>query len=212
MPSSTPPPTPPRQAHIRGCSGAFGLTWQETKASLREVIKEAIHGYWQRVRATTNAGGRIQMIEAHRVRVYRPTFGYIAVVLCMNEKVEATISKVALWVIGTAVGGTLGYVAMIGTDLATNPYGLMAVICAFTFMVGCLSTHQLRLLVVMTLMTFTSVILCQFKGCCGATGSAKVYGARVLAVTMGCAVPVLLTNLILPWWVEKDVDIDNGRR
>lgn len=53
-------------------------------------------------------------------------------------QVEATVSKAALWVVGTAVGGTLGYAAMVSSVLATNPYGLMAILMAFTAIVGCL--------------------------------------------------------------------------
>ncbi len=57
-------------------------------------------------------------------------------------QVEATVSKAVLWVIGTAVGGTLGFIVMVDNDLATNPYGLMAILCAFTFVVGSMSGHQ----------------------------------------------------------------------
>jgi hypothetical protein len=37
--------------------------------------------------------------------------------------VEATVSKAALWVVGTTLGGTLGYVVMVSSALSTNPYG-----------------------------------------------------------------------------------------
>lgn len=65
------------------------------------------------------------------------------------------------WVVGTAIGGTLGYLAMLDTHLATNPYGLMVIICVYTFLVGCTSAHALRAGIVLTLMTLSSVILCQ---------------------------------------------------
>lgn len=50
-------------------------------------------------------------------------------------KVEATVSRVSLWVLGTVVGGTLGFVVMVDTHLAANPYALLTVICSFTFLV-----------------------------------------------------------------------------
>ncbi|KAG2487722.1 hypothetical protein HYH03_013721 [Edaphochlamys debaryana] len=342
---------------VRGCSAAFGLTWEETQAQLRAAMGEAFEGYWTRIRAAKGRqGARVRLIEAHRmrglafmwvltsgiidaireleaavaaahgikhapaapppsaagpgaapasggkappaaggprpgggpppppppsfvqrhfgwalhlllvglglplignlvhtiktevpallrpggikallhsrvfqsgvkywaalttvllliiglgqrsdtpeVRMYRPVFGYAAAVLSMSERVEATVSKVAFWVVGTAIGGTLGYICMIHTDLATNPYGLMAIICTFTFLVGCLSGHQLRTAIVLTLMTFSAVILCQYRGCCGATGTVEYYAARVLAVIAGGSVPVLVTNLVLPWYTS----------
>eukprot|EP00198_Chlamydomonas_reinhardtii_P010260 XP_001699597.1 predicted protein [Chlamydomonas reinhardtii] len=317
-------------ARIRGCSAAFGRTWQQSKEELRDVTRQAFQGYWGRVRAAGGAG-KLRMIEAHRMRgiafmwtltnslidamegleravaaahgiamppptpatvqqappaghqqqnpageggavavavaaapaagggsggqaallrsrvfqagakywaclvtvlllilglseqddtrdvaVYRPMFGYIAAVLAMSERVEATISKVTFWVVGTAIGGTLGYLAMLDTHLATNPYGLMVIICVYTFLVGCTSAHALRAGIVLTLMTLSSVILCQvgvgativgvgaiiYRGCCDATGSVKVYAARVLSVMAGCSVPVLLSNLVLPWYTS----------
>ncbi|KAG2487709.1 hypothetical protein HYH03_013708 [Edaphochlamys debaryana] len=352
-------------ARVRGCSAAFGLTWEETQASLRTTIAEACEGYWTRIRAAAGKQGeRVRLIEAHRMRglafmwvltsgiidaireleaavaaahgikhapaapppsaagpgpgaaappaaapsakgppqataggprpgggpppppprgfierhfgwalhlllvglglplignlvhtiktevpallrpggvkallrsrvfqsgvkywaalttillliiglgerpdtpevhMYRPVYGFVAAVLSMSERVEATVSKVAFWVVGTAIGGTLGYICMINTDLATNSYGLMVIICTYTFLVGCLSGHQLRAAIVLTLMTFTAVILCQYKGCCGATGTVEYYAARVLAVIAGCSVPVLVTNLVLPWYTS----------
>ena len=53
-----------------------------------------------------------------------------------GPQVEATVSRTLLRIVGTAVGGSLGYVAMVHARLATNPYGLMAIICTFTFAVG----------------------------------------------------------------------------
>ena len=55
------------QARIRGCSAAFGRTWQQSKEELRDVTRQAFQGYWGRVRAAGGAG-KLRMIEAHRVR------------------------------------------------------------------------------------------------------------------------------------------------
>ena len=52
------------------------------------------------------------------------------------------MSKAALWLAGTIAGAILGYVCMVSPDLATNPYGLMTIICTFTFIVGALTMHQ----------------------------------------------------------------------
>ena len=36
----------------------------------------------------------------------------------------------------TTPAGVLGYVSMVSSNLATNPYGLAAVICIYTFLVS----------------------------------------------------------------------------
>lgn len=102
-----------------------------------------------------------------------------------RRQVEATVSQVSLWVVGTAVGGTLGYLAMLDPDLATNPYGLMAIICTYTFLVGCASSSAYRMGIVFTLMAMASLILCQVRGGVwgvgsggGAAGSGRLQSAR----------------------------------
>ena len=70
------------------------------------------------------------------------SFKLIRMLAC--PQVESTVSNVMLWVLGTAVGGTLGLFAMWSSELAQNPYGLMAVVCAVTFLSGLLIGHQVR--------------------------------------------------------------------
>ncbi|KAG2427956.1 hypothetical protein HXX76_011943 [Chlamydomonas incerta] len=141
--------------------------------------------------------------DTPEVRHFRPLFGFVVCALSMSERVEATVSRVSLWVLGTVVGGTLGFVVMVDTHLAANPYALLTVICAFTFLVGVASSYpQLRMSMVLTLITFAGVSLCQYTGTCGAHGSPQVYGARLLSVMAGCSVPVLLSQLILPWYTS----------
>lgn len=43
----------------------------------------------------------------------------------MSERVEMTISKGVLRIGGTAIGGTIGYLVMLNSRLATDPYLLM---------------------------------------------------------------------------------------
>ncbi|KAG2454348.1 hypothetical protein HYH02_001373 [Chlamydomonas schloesseri] len=177
-----------------------GAGW---RALMRSRVFQAGAKYWACLVTVLllilGLGERLDTVEVAR---YRPVFGYVAAVLAMSERVEATVSKVVVWVLGTVIGGTLGYVAMLHAHLATNPYGLMAVICAYTWLVGATNASTLRTGTVLTLMTLSAIILCQYKGCCGATGSVEVYAARVLAVMAGCSVPVLVSNLVLPWYTS----------
>lgn len=132
-----------------------------------------------------------------------PIFGYVAATLCMSEKAEATFSKVTVMVVGTVLGGTLGYGLMAGPDLANSPYGLLVVFSVVTFLVGYLGVgSQYRTAITLALMTLSAIILCQYRGCCGATGTLRFYLNRVLAVILGCLTSVLISNLMLPWYTS----------
>ena len=58
---------------------------------------------------------------------------------------------------------------------------------------------------VLSLMTFASLILCQFHGCCGASsGSTDVFLARVLSVALGCLAAAAVSNLVAPWYTSQE--------
>eukprot|EP00198_Chlamydomonas_reinhardtii_P012245 XP_001701582.1 predicted protein [Chlamydomonas reinhardtii] len=183
----------------------FRAALSRVATSCVKLSEAAVHGYWARVRRDGET--RVRIIEAHRallrsrvfqsgvkyalalstvlllilgfserhdtpeVRHFRPLFGFVTCALSMSERVEATVSRVSLWVLGTVVGIASSY-------------------------------PQFRMAMVLTLITFASVSLCQYTGTCGSTGSAQVYGARLLSVMAGCSVPVLLSQLILPWYTS----------
>lgn len=54
---------------------------------------------------------------------------------------------------------------MLHPDLATNPYALTAIVCAATFMVAPITLTVYKYAAFLTLITFHSLILCQYK--CG---------------------------------------------
>lgn len=61
-----------------------------------------------------------------------------------GTQVETTLSKMVLRIGGTAVGGTLGLAAMLSPRLAADPYVLMAIVCAFTFVASALLSPPVR--------------------------------------------------------------------
>jgi hypothetical protein len=74
--------------------------------------------------------------------------------------------QVVMWLFGTVVGATLGFVLMISQAMATSPYGLMAIICAYTFLVALCGQSQFRVAITLTLMSLSGVVLCQYGTCC----------------------------------------------
>jgi hypothetical protein len=64
---------------------------------------------------------------------------------------------------------------------AYNPYILGAANVFFCLVLVPFSMGQFRLVVVLALLTFASVTLCQYAGCCGAVGSVTYLVGRILA-------------------------------
>ncbi len=71
----------------------------------------------------------------------------------------AAAVQVSFWLAGTAVGGSLGLLSMAFAPFADNPYGQMAVLCAFCFLVGQLGQSQFRVVVTLTLITYGALVL-----------------------------------------------------
>jgi hypothetical protein len=64
---------------------------------------------------------------------------------------------------------------------AYNPYILCAASIFFCLLLVPFGLGQFRLVVVLGLLTFASVVLCQYAGCCGAVGSVSYLVGRILA-------------------------------
>ncbi len=66
---------------------------------------------------------------------------------------------------------------------------------------GCLAAHRLLYGFVLALVTLQSMILCQYgTSCCGSPLEiAELFAARVVSVLVGCTLPVLVTQAVLPW-------------
>lgn len=63
------------------------------------------------------------------------------------------------WVVGTILGGALGFLAMWHPALASNPYGLVAVVVAAALVVGLLGVTKTRVAITLLLMTLSTLIL-----------------------------------------------------
>jgi len=100
---------------------------------------------------------------------------------------------------GTAVGGTLGLLAMLHPALATNPYGLAAIVVAFSLVVGSFFPTQFKIVITLSLMAMTSIIWCQ---CCHVQGDPSYAATRIVSVIAGVLFSVGLCNLLLPWYTS----------
>eukprot|EP00877_Chromochloris_zofingiensis_P010507 jgi/Chrzof1/570/Cz01g20240.t1 len=167
-------------------------------AMLQGPMFQAGVKYWLALTVILVATVATMSAEPH-AQALAPVFGYVVAALTMSERVEATVSKVVFWLAGTLIGGALGYVVMLKEPLATNAPALMAIICTYAFMVGLLGQTQFRVAITLTLMTMGALVLCQYKGCCGA-GTVDYFTARVLSVSLGAIFATIVCNAILPWY------------
>lgn len=92
-----------------------------------EIWTDCIIGQWSPAAPHNKHVASVALLRL-QVRRYRPIFGYIAVCLAMSERVEATLSKVVVWVGGTAVGGEAGEYGM-GFRHGGNCRSLQAASC-----------------------------------------------------------------------------------
>ncbi|GIL45430.1 hypothetical protein Vafri_2673 [Volvox africanus] len=142
--------------------------------------------------------------EAEVLRRYSLLYAFLATSVSMTERVESTFSRVALRAGGTLVGGALGLAVMMTPVLNHSRVGLMAIVCAATFLTGCLASHRLVYGAVLALITLNSMLLCSYgTSCCGSRlDIAKLFAARVVSVLLGCTLPVLVTQAVLPWFTS----------
>ena len=51
--------------------------------------------------------------------------GFISVPITLNEKVEMTVNKFAMRVVGNALGSSVGFAIMLSEPVASNPYAIV---------------------------------------------------------------------------------------
>ncbi|DBA72154.1 TPA: hypothetical protein ACH3X2_010874 [Trebouxia sp. C0005] len=141
--------------------------------------------------------------DVSAIRQWSPLYVMITVIVVMSEKVDTTITKGALRLVGTGIGGVLGFLVMLRTGLATSPVALAAIICVYTWLFGLASQTQYKYAVFLTLITADAVILCQYSPVPGSHGNPKYFYARCASIAVGVVV-VLLIGLILPWFTYTD--------
>jgi len=59
--------------------------------------------------------------------------------------------------------GCTGFLVMLHSDLATNPYALITLVCLMTAIVAPITLTVYKYAVFLMLITFDSLILCQYR-------------------------------------------------
>ncbi|PNH02387.1 hypothetical protein TSOC_011641 [Tetrabaena socialis] len=138
------------------------------------------------------------------LRRHSGMFVYIAGCLAMTERVESTLSRASLRVAGTLAGCVVGLAVLLVPGVVDEAGAVLPIVATFTFLVGLLHAHKLRVAIVLALVSLQAVTLCQYhSGCCGQpSGAAVVFAVRVLSVTLGCVLAVVVSRGVLPWYTS----------
>ncbi len=111
----------------------------------------------------------------------------------------------------SAIGGTLGYCAMLNGNLAQNPYWICGIVCTVNgfFSLFCVF-KPLRYSLYLANFTFNAVVVCQYYDCsCDLAGETNIYGGKVLSTMLGSIYAILVSWVVLPLYTsQKMLDIE----
>ena len=139
--------------------------------------------------------------------VWQPIYFWLTVAICLQFQVEAAVMRAVLRTTMTALGGTLGYCAMLNGNLAQNPYWICGIVCTVNgfFSLFCV-VKPLRYSVFLANFTFNAVVVCQYYGCsCDLAGETNIYGGKVLSTMLGSIFSILVSWAILPVYTSQKV-------
>lgn len=144
--------------------------------------------------------------------VWQPIYFWLTVSICVQFQVEAAVMRAVLRTTMTALGGTLGYCAMLNGNLAQNPYWICGIVIAVNgaFHLLC-PIRPLRYSIFLANFTFNAVVVCQYYGCppCDLPGETNIYGGKVLSTMLGSIWAILVSWLVLPYYTsQKMLDIE----
>eukprot|EP00775_Hariotina_reticulata_P006200 gene6200-6436_t len=125
-----------------------------------------------------------------------PTHGMVAMVLVWHERVESTVIRMVLRILGTALGATLGFAAMLVPSIASSPPLLLLIMAAVGMLLAPLASPSFHL---------RSAIIPEPNA---ANSKALVVHVSLLQVTVACVIAALFNNLILPW-TSTDLSLEN---
>ncbi|KAA6424276.1 MAG: hypothetical protein FRX49_05488 [Trebouxia sp. A1-2] len=137
------------------------------------------------------------------IQAWRPLYLILTVIIVCSQKVDTTLSKGVLRIAASVIGGTYGYLVMLGSPVASNPYAVMCFVSLFTFVAALAALSTFKYAVFLMLVTAYSLILCQYRpNIPGFHGTVHIFYDRLVDITIGVLV-VLLLDLILPWYVSS---------
>ncbi|KAK9817761.1 hypothetical protein WJX72_001751 [[Myrmecia] bisecta] len=129
---------------------------------------------------------------------------YLAAVLVMLPKVDATVTSGVFRALGTFIGACFGYLVMSNAELASNPYWLMLLLVAVAFVLGFWSLGGLKLGILFALLSFNALILCQYLDGPPKAGTKHYWAARIVPIVLGSVYPILWNACILPVYVSTE--------
>ncbi|KAK9831494.1 hypothetical protein WJX81_002371 [Elliptochloris bilobata] len=134
-------------------------------------------------------------------REWKLQYAMATVGVVLSEKVDTTLSKGVLRILGTISGGVIGFGVMASVQLASNAWALASIVCLFTLLIGPITLTTYKYAAFLFVITLHTIILCQWTFAPGDTGSTLLFYARVTDIVLGVII-VLFFDLIFPWYTS----------
>ncbi|KAK9809682.1 hypothetical protein WJX73_004536 [Symbiochloris irregularis] len=139
------------------------------------------------------------------VRNNRQYFAVVAALSSYQERADNSLMRIVFRLLITAIAASIGLAIMHGHPLASNPYGLTALSCAWAFFVGSFALTPFKYAAFLAVMIFNAMIFSQFSytRAPGAHGTTAYYISRVSEYSIGICVALIFT-LLDPWYLSED--------
>ena len=136
--------------------------------------------------------------------VWQPIYAWITAAICVSQNVEAAASRAILRSTMTALGGTLGFLAMLNGSLAQNPYWIAGMLVLFNALLGLLSPiKSLRYSLFLCAFTYNAVMACQYFGCCNLAGDTQIFGGKVVSTLLGSIYAMVVSWCFFPYYTSE---------
>ena len=170
-------------------------------------------------------GTLVALASSGAARRLYPVYGFVACAIAATDRVEATASRVVSWLLGSTVGGALGLAVMAAPRMAADGPVLVLLVAVVAFAVSLLGLTAFRTAIVLSLLTYSALVVCQYNdGCrlftppppdpamspaanlaaatCVPHGTVEVFVARICAVAAGVLLAQAVTSLLAPWYTS----------
>lgn len=131
----------------------------------------------------------------------------IAIAICLNPTIDATIIKIFLRSTMISLGGVLGYLTMLNGHLAQNPYYVfwMAMIANAFFSLFSSMGSSTRYSIFLIVYTYFSVVACQYTGRCCEAGDVWEFAGRTITTIAGASFALAFNWLIMPTYSSQNI-------
>lgn len=136
---------------------------------------------------------------------WQPYYFVLAVAICTQDTVDASVIKAILRVSLIAIGGSLGYAASVNGSLVQNPYFVTMITVLVNGFCGLFSpiSFDFRYSLFLFVYTFNGVFACSYIGICCIPGTVQLFGGKAVSTALGAIYAFIVSNVIFPCYSSE---------